>query len=73
MTSVQKVHIIDGYGTTKNETICGRYKLVGELIRNIKENTVILPTAFVSALYLYYDGWKGLIEENWKILTEFTH
>lgn len=64
---------MDGYGTNKNESIRGRYKLVGELIYNIKHQHTILPNALVSALYLYYDGWKGIIEENWKILTEFTY
>ena len=48
-----------------------RYKLVGDLIRDIKKGKHHLPNALVSALYMYYDGWNGLSAENWSVLSEF--
>jgi hypothetical protein len=53
------------------EELAKRYKLVGDLIRDIKKEKHILPTALVSAIYLYYDGWDGLSAENWTVLSEF--
>ena len=37
------------------ESIEKRYKLVAELIHAIKDNKYKLPSALVSAIYLYYD------------------
>ena len=53
------------------EELAKRYKLVGDLICDIKKNKHTLPTALVSAIYLYYDGWDGLSAENWTVLSEF--
>ena len=52
------------------EELAKRYKLVGDLIRDIKKGKHILPKALVSALYMYYDGWSSLAETEWQILTE---
>ena len=56
----------------KPEDIKKRYKLVGDLIADIKENKATLPEALVSALYMYYDEWSSLAEEEWKVLTHYT-
>jgi hypothetical protein len=50
------------------EEINKRHKLLGDLLRDIVHNRISLPIALTSALYLYYDGWSGLYNEEWKIL-----
>jgi hypothetical protein len=44
---------------------------VGDLIADINENKTMLPEALVSALYMYYDDWSSLADEEWKVLTPF--
>jgi len=46
-----------------------RHKLCGDLIEDIKENRITIPSSLVSAIYLYYDGWDSLAEEKWQIIT----
>ena len=59
----------DDYNSkTKPEVLSKRYKLVGDLIKSISDNKVILPKALVSAFYMYYDGWKSYNDEEWYIL-----
>jgi hypothetical protein len=53
------------------EEISKRYKLVGNLITDIKVNKHKLPNALVSVLYMYYDEWDSLDNESWIILTSF--
>jgi hypothetical protein len=48
-----------------------RNKLLSALIKDIIEDTVILPTCLVAVIYLYYDGWNGLAAQQWNILTAF--
>lgn len=55
----------------KPEELVKRYKLLGDLISDIKQNKHTLPTALLSVLYMYYDGWNGLSETKWQILTHF--
>jgi hypothetical protein len=50
------------------ETITKRHKLCADLILNIKENRVNLPSAYVSAIYLYFDEWSSLAEQKWDII-----
>ena len=52
----------------KIEPITKRHKLCADLILDIKENRVELPKALVSVIYMYYDGWSTLSEEQWHIL-----
>ena len=52
------------------EELTKRYKLARDLIRDIKKNKHHLPTALVSAFYLYFDGWTSLQETEWQILTK---
>lgn len=54
------------------ENITKRHKLCGDLITDIKEGRITLPTSFVSVIYLYFDGWSSLTDENWEILTNLT-
>jgi hypothetical protein len=60
----------DEYSTDKKtqDSLKKRYTLVGDLIRDIRDGIHTLPNALVSALYMYYDGWGGLKEEEWKNL-----
>ncbi len=53
------------------EIISKRYSLLGDLIRDIKNNNYSLPNALISAIYLYYDGWSTLNKEKWHILTKY--
>jgi hypothetical protein len=39
------------------------------VLRDIKNGRMKIPQALTSALYLYYDGWKGLHKEQWQVLT----
>jgi hypothetical protein len=55
----------------KPEEIAKRYKLVGDLVRDIKNNKHTLPQALVSAIYMYYDGWESLLESKWQVLSNF--
>jgi hypothetical protein len=57
------------YENKKNESISHRHKLCCDFISDIKNGRVSLPTALVSVIYLYYDGWISLNEEKWKIIT----
>jgi len=50
------------------EELTKRHKLVGDLIRDIKKGKHNLPSALVSAIYLYYDGWNSLNETEWQTL-----
>ena len=52
------------------EEIKKRHKLVGDLIKHILTKRIELPKdRFVSALYMYYDGWDGVDNEEWKVIT----
>jgi hypothetical protein len=54
------------------EVLKKRYKLCGDLIADIKNKKAVLPTALVSAIYLYYDEWSSLAEERWSCITPFS-
>lgn len=51
------------------EPLSKRYKLCGDMINDIKNDRFILPNNLVSAIYLYYDEWSSLADEQWKVLT----
>ncbi len=53
------------------EPITKRHKLVADFIRDIKGAKVGLPSALVSAIYLYYDNWSSLAEAQWEILSKY--
>ena len=63
----------DDYSPEKDkklpETLAKRHKLVGDLIRDMCNSKVALPVTLISAIYLYYDGWDGLTNEEWKIIS----
>ena len=54
------------------ENITKRYKLLVNLLKDIHKNKIQLPVALVSVLYLYYDGWTKLFDEEWKIISEMS-
>ena len=53
------------------EELTKRYKLVGDSISDIKKNKHTLPTALVSAIYMYYDGWESMLKAEWQVLSKF--
>ena len=53
------------------EILTKRYKLVGDYIRDIIKEKVVLPTALVSVIYMYYDDWDGIANEEWTTLSAF--
>lgn len=53
------------------ELLKKRYKLCGDLIADIQKGTTTLPHALVSVLYMYYDGWSSIAEEEWKTLSTY--
>lgn len=64
----------DNYKPAKGkttETIKKRHKLCGDLISDIKTNKTVLPNAFISAIYLYYDGWSRFCDEKWEIMMNY--
>jgi len=46
-----------------------RYQTAVSVLRDIKSSRMKIPQALTSALYLFYDGWKGLHKEHWQVLT----
>jgi hypothetical protein len=56
---------------TKCVGITARQELVGDFISSILEKKTSLPHAHTSCVYLFYDGWNGLQEENWNILSAY--
>lgn len=64
----------DAYDHVNNkaqELIKKRHSLCGDLISQIQEGRVQLPSALVSVIYLYYDKWSSFAEEKWKIITPY--
>ena len=55
------------------EELNKRYKLLGDLICDIKNNKHSMPQNLVSAIYLYYDGWNSLAETEWHPILKFEH
>jgi hypothetical protein len=55
------------------EIVSKRHILLGDLLRDINNEKYILPNALVSAIYLYYNNWSNLYNEQWNILTSFTN
>lgn len=55
----------------KPEVIKKRYIMCGDLLRDIQMGLTKLPVALVSAIYLYFDGWTGLADEKWKVISVF--
>ena len=53
------------------ETIKLRYKTLGDLIMCIIEDRIQLPHVFVSAFYMYYDGWSSIGSEKWQTLMTY--
>ncbi len=53
------------------EKINKRYKLLGDFLSDIINNNILLPYAFISAFYMYYDGWNCLATEKWNILAKY--
>jgi hypothetical protein len=52
------------------EVIKTRHTLVGDIIEAIVTNKSSLPShSLVSALYLYYDGWTTISDEEWVPIT----
>jgi len=54
------------------ELVSKRHKLVGDLISDFIKNRVKLPSGLVCVLYMYFDGWSSLADENWTVLTPFS-
>ena len=59
--------------TSKIETkdpvaIQKRYKVLSDLLVSIRDGKTTLTEGLVSALYMYYDEWSCLAEEEWKCL-----
>jgi hypothetical protein len=48
-----------------------RHKLVADFIRDIRDNSIQLPTALASVFYMYYDGWTGMGSGEWTQLLAF--
>jgi len=64
----------DDYKTVNNndpETISKRYRLLANFLNDIMNNKIKLPNILVGAFYMYYDGWDGLSNEEWKHLLLF--
>jgi hypothetical protein len=52
------------------DKITKRYKLVGDLVRDISLNKIDVPHALISVIYLYYDNWNEFNDEKWKIILD---
>ena len=62
----------DDYSPANNrkhpELLKKRHKLCGDFISDIKESKLKIPHALLSVIYLYYDGWDSLANEEWKVV-----
>ena len=61
----------DNYISKNNkiiENVNNRYKMLGDYIKKIKNNKILLPNNLLSVLYMYYDDWDGLNNEHWKVI-----
>ena len=57
---------------TDPEDIKKRNMLAGDFINSILTERTLLPqTNLVSVIYLYYDGWDGILNEKWEAVTKF--
>lgn len=56
-----------------NTPLAQRYQLCGDLIQSILQQTIRLPHALVSSIYLYFDKWNGIQNEEWYIITPINH
>ena len=57
----------DGYAGG-DETLLNRYELLVSLLRDLRAGIAQVPTALVSAVYLYFDGWTGYEAAAWQTL-----
>jgi len=53
------------------EDIKKRHKLVADFITDIKDSRLILPKSFVSAIYMFFDGWTNLANEKWHTIADY--
>jgi hypothetical protein len=53
------------------ESVSKRYKLVADYIHDIINKRINLPYALLSVIYLYYDGWNRLADEEWNRIILF--
>lgn len=59
----------DGYKSTGAQaSLQQRYDTLVRLVREILGGQYATPRAHLAVLYLYYDGWKSLADEQWEIL-----
>lgn len=54
------------------EPIKNRYKTLGNLLDNIKNNKTKLPNALLSVFYMYYDNWEGITKQTWNNLIDYS-
>jgi len=62
---------IPGKNCRDQESLIKRHKLVSDYIDNIINNTLTIPNALVSVLYMYYDNWNGIENEKWNVLISY--
>lgn len=59
----------DGYKSTGAQaSLQQRHDTLVRLVREILGEQYATPRAHLAVLYLYYDGWKSLADEQWEIL-----
>jgi hypothetical protein len=63
-------HYTPHHKKISEESITKRHQVCAEFIKNIKDNRILLPSALVSVIYMYFNGWSSLNEESWNIITQ---
>lgn len=53
------------------EPIGKRHKFVANFLRDIRDNVVQLPSALLAVTYMYYDGWLGVEDMEWTVITPY--
>jgi hypothetical protein len=61
----------DHYSPGTPESIAKRHKRVADMLIEIRDGLMQLPNAFLSVMYIYYDGWTG--SASWEVLLENHH
>ena len=58
------------HNTSQSISLPQRYQLCRDFIKNIMDNSVELPVALVSCIYLFFDNWDRLEKEEWHLLSK---
>jgi hypothetical protein len=54
----------DHYASSRPEPVARRYKRVADVLTEIRDGLMEPPNALLAVVYMYYDGWDGVLKWN---------